>query len=423
MTGITIRSENISSPDFSDSIGKNSYLNYSFQTSQYSPVCSIKTIISNEIPVQELENDSTLVQEADFADYISGVAYSVRCVRDNVTIDGPALVTMAVSHDWVLDNSPYIMPHDRFIVGGEDANGSFIQYCTQFNYSDPANNLDYYTVTSPTAFNLSGLYIKQYNASLSIADSGMKIIDPADPSVYYTNSAVIAVDSDWVLWNSPGIWSSLYEPVTVLHTDDDGNGEVLNATHLYYDPDSNLDIFTADSPHGLSEFTLATAGKYGNPLQLLYLSVLSRVSPPAVPTSKPASHPNNYAGGGGGGGGSYSGDASLVTSPPSSSGSTSPSALSAPGTNSEGALSSSGLNSPEEPGNTAKAPYVAPPNQVTTLGATVPKNQPGVNVGGVFVQIPNSSVFTLFIEAAAMISVVLIVVFSTFIRYRRKEKE
>ncbi len=53
----------------------------------------------------------------------------------------------------------------------------------------------------------------------------------------------------------------------------------------------------------------------------------------------------------------------------------------------------------------------------------MPKNPAGVNVGGVFVQIPNSSVFTLFIEAAAMISVVLIVVFSTFTRYRRKDKD
>jgi hypothetical protein len=38
-------------------------------------------------------------------------------------------------------------------------------------------------------------------------------------------------------------------------------------------------------------------------------------------------------------------------------------------------------------------------------------------------QAPGSSIYTLLIEAAAMVSVILIVVFSVSMRYRRREKD
>ena len=328
---------------------------------------------------------------------------------------------MSVSHDWIVRNSPYVSPHNRFKVGTEDINGNFIPYDTRFKFSDPISNLDYYTVTNPAAFNLSNLYLQQNNASLSLEDSRLKIIDPADPGILYSNTATIAVDSDWVGWNDPGIWNSLYEPVTILHIDDNGNGEVLNTTHLYYDPGKNLDVFAADSPRGLSEFALTTVSRSGNPLQLLYLSVLSRVSSTTASTPKSNAAPSYGGGGGGGGGGSYGGSGNAVT--PSSPGvPAAPAVAPASVQDSAGTSQPPADNQPQiqgQPVQPTRRPY-APAATSTVLPS---RTSSGVNVGGVFVPIPNSSVFSLFIEAAAMISVVIIVVFTTFTRYRRKEKD
>ena len=251
------------------------------------------------------------------------------------------------------------MPHDRFIVGSKDETGISFLITPNLNILIRSNNPDYYSITSPTAFNLSDLYIKQYNASLSLSDSGMKIIDPADPGIFYANSAIIAVDSDWVEWNNPGIWETLYEPVTILHIDDNGNGEVLNTTHLYYDPEKNLDVFDADSPDGLSEFALATVSRSGNPLQLLYLSILSRVSPSSVnaKTQKPFGKL-----GGGGGGKLQRGckPCDIIIPIPDQ---LHHQAHLLPVQIRQVHSSSPGLNSPAEPGNSAKAPYVAVPKR------------------------------------------------------------
>ncbi|HTY15496.1 MAG TPA: PKD domain-containing protein, partial [Methanoregulaceae archaeon] len=420
ITDLIIKSGDITSPGFTDEIGKQSWVNYSFEVAGWDPNCSLETIIYNDISPEERQYDNNLVQLADFGDFISGIAYATQCVKTNISHTNPATITMSVSHSWVLRNSQYNSQQDRFTIGTKDANGNFIPYNTQFKFSDTANNLDYYTVNNDTAFNFSSLFIKQYNASLSLADSQMKIIDPADPGIFYGNSIVIAVDSDWVRWNDPGIWDTLYEPVTILHVDDNGNGEVLNTTHLYYDPEKDLDVFTADSPHGLSEFTLVSVGKYTNPLQLLYLSILSRVSPATTSAPKPKAAPPSY-GGGGGGSGSYGGSGNTVTSS-SPAEPAAPVAATASGPGSAGAQQSQEIvNSPAQE-HSVQQP-ASPSGPVVTNNVLPSKTQPGANVGGIVVPIPNSSVFSMFIETAAMISVVLIVVFSTYTRYRRKEKD
>jgi beta propeller repeat protein len=418
---IDLFSENITSIEFDDKISNNSWFNYSFQNDDYSPDCSIETRIFKNITQEEFSRYLEIIELAHYADNVAGVAYATRCDKNNITETGPATITMSVSHEWIVKNSQYISPHDRFMVGTEDINGNFIPFNTQFKFSDTVNNLDYYIITNQTAFNLSNLFIRQFNSSLSLEDSGMKIIDPTDPGLLYASSALIAVDSDWVKWNNPTRWDTLYEPVTILHIDDNGNGEVLNTTHLYYDPVKNLDVFKADSPNGLSEFALTTVSRSGNPLQLLYLSVLNRVAPPAAGISKSNNPQVSYGGGGGGGSGSYGGSGNTVT-PSSSVGSAEQSATPAPDSGTAGSPSSPALSESVAPDNPAP-PAQGTPQPVSTNNAVPSKTPAGPNVGGFVVPIPNSSVFSLFIEAAAMISVVLIVVFSTFTRYRRKEKD
>jgi beta propeller repeat protein len=421
LSSMKVISSDISPPVLNGLSGTGSWINVSSEINNYNPHSALSMVISNQPTTEDTKKLTSVIWNNRYADTVNAVACIADFTFENTTNTGPAMITMAVSHDWVVKNSQFIMPIDRFRVGGYDSGGNFIPYDTNFDHSDPVNNLYYYTVSYQAVFNISDLHLIQYNGSLSLNDSRMSIIYPNDPTVIFTNQIMIAVDANWVNWNNPMIWSSLFEPVTILHIDDNGNGEVLNTTHIYYDPEKNLDVFEADSPQGLSEFALTTVTRSGNPLQLLYLSVLNRVSPSSAPTTKPKSPSVSYGGGGGGGSGSYGGSGNTVT-PSSAAESAAPSATSAPGSGSTESQSSPALSDNVVPDNPAP-PIEGTPQPVSTDNAMPSKAPAGSGVGGFVVPIPNSSVFSLFIEAAAMISVVLIVVFSTFTRYRRKEKD
>jgi hypothetical protein len=182
---------------------------------------------------------------------------------------------------------------------------------------------------------------------------------------------------------------------------------VLDTKFLYYDPVKDVDVFQAYSPHGLSEFALASVFTAGNPLQLLYLSAMSRVSPSATPASKPKNSPVSYSGGGGGG--SYGGSGNIVDSSPSTD-SPAPSATNVPGPQAPSA-------SPVQ-GNPPVSSNLPPPPTVAFQGNSelIPSSVVAPSQG------PGVSIFTVFIEAAAAVSVFLLVVFSVYTRYRQKEK-
>jgi hypothetical protein len=87
--------------------------------------------------------------------------------------------------------------------------------------------------------------------------------------------------------------------IGIIRIGDDGASEVLPTRYLYSDPVTNLDYFEADSPNGLSKFTIAGLSYAGNPFQLLTLFWTSHFGNTGSSGSS--------SGGGGGGGGSGGG--------------------------------------------------------------------------------------------------------------------
>jgi beta propeller repeat protein len=227
--------------------------------------------------------------------------------------------------------------------------------------------------------------------SVQITSSG---IEPANNVTLH-----FSVNSSWV--EEKGGRESVY----VLRKANDGGLEVLPTTFLGNNSDENMDYFKADSPHGLSTFVISSLHGSGNPLQLFYLSVSTRIAPPA----------NAGGGGGGGGGGSYGGSGNQVTSTsqPESTGSQSGTAKDgSPADNTQGQNGQSNSLSSES-ASLREAP-VNPVAQVSNAPAANPPLLPPQ---------PTNSIFSMLIEAAAMVSVILIVVFSVSLRYRQREKE
>ena len=300
---IITTSEDISSPEFSDMIGPNSWVNYTFVTPQYYPDGSIKTVIANEITSEEHEKFNVSVQSADYGDYVSGIAYSVQCIENNMSVSGPATIVMSVPHEWVIKNSNYVDVYDRFKVQQMNPDGSFKSLTTIFSFKNATDNRDYYTVTSNDGIDLDRLYVPVVG-NLTQSDARINLISP--PGSIYANPTTITlgIDSDWVANNNLGGLASVYDPVEIIRVDDLGTIEVLKTQFLYYDEAWDVDVFSGNSPNGLSQFTLTTVGHYTNPLQMLYLSLSARVTPHA-----PTSNSNT-----GGGGGSYGGSGNLVTS-------------------------------------------------------------------------------------------------------------
>jgi hypothetical protein len=77
------------------------------------------------------------------------------------------------------------------------------------------------------------------------------------------------------------------DSIHVIRIGDDGTGEVLNTTFIGHDPIRNVDLFKAESPHGLSTFGLASLSKSGNIPQLVNLVISG------------AAHASGVGGGGG----------------------------------------------------------------------------------------------------------------------------
>lgn len=61
------------------------------------------------------------------------------------------------------------------------------------------------------------------------------------------------------------------DSIRVIRVAEDGSGEILTTEFLYHDPETNLDYFRAESPHGFSTFGVVTVSKAGNPIQILFL--------------------------------------------------------------------------------------------------------------------------------------------------------
>lgn len=182
------------------------------------------------------------------------------------------------------------------------------------------------------------------------------------------------------------------DTVRILRAGEDGAVDILNTTFAGIDPVTNIEYFRAESPKGLSSFTLATLTGTGNPLQLAYLSVSSRVS----------------AGGGGGGIGI---GGNPTPSPVAEEQKFEPE-------NKEEPIGGSISETSE-----SIQPESTPGYQVTPSPPGLPGQPHGATdeVIAATSQTPGTSIFTALVQGSAIVSVVLIVLFSIYVRYRKQE--
>ena len=313
MAEIQILSDQISPPGPGGLIGNYSAAFYSVTLPGYYSEGTIENAVSQEIPRDEFLKYQQTISSSDFpADTImdpADVAYILYCKKNNIAEIGPATVTMMVSHQWVIKDHFSIARLDAQGQPQNDQYGRLITMNSSFLSEDPGNHLYYYEINEPDGIDLSNIAVPVYNRSLTPDGARIQLVSPSVSPGTTPVDVVLSVDSDWVEWNYPNQyhWTNGYEPIVIIRIDDSGIGEVLDTTFRSHNETRNIDVFCGESPHGLSEFALAKTSMSGNPLQLLYLSLSSRVTP-----SPPIN--SNTGGGGGGGGGSYGGSGNQVTS-------------------------------------------------------------------------------------------------------------
>lgn len=185
------------------------------------------------------------------------------------------------------------------------------------------------------------------------------------------------------------------DTVKILRIGDDGTAGVLNTTFAGLDPTAKTEYFRAESPGGLSSFTLATLTGTGNPLQMAYLSVSNRV-------------------GGAGGGGGYGGSGNPTPSPVTEEQKSQPAKTEAPSEEQP-----TGASMPTPPGPAPRIQETPP----APTGLPGEQQQAGAPVDAIAAtsQAPGTSIFTLVMQGGAMVSVVLIVVVSVYARYRKQD--
>ena len=389
-------------------IGVDASGNFSFNLDEYLPESEITTKFTREYSADEYQNLLSTLNSGTYfsANSINSIACILHTIKKNLEVPGPVRINMSVSHEWVVSNSQFIDPHDRFVLETTDSDNSYIPLDTRFIYENSTEMRDYFIVSNPSGIDLTKIWVPVFNSSLYPEDIKLALVSPLGTSSM-PDSIMISVDSDWVTWNKPYQWNSVYEPVVILNIDDYGVGEVLNTSYLGYDPIKGVDVFQAYSPYGLSEFALTTVSNPGNPLQMLYLSVSARVTPPS-----PTGNLNTGGGGGGGGGGgSYGGGGNQVTpasEPDTSKGSQQVTAQ-------EGVSGTSGSNTGQS--NSFSTESVSPGQPLANPVAQVSK-APAANPPAIPPQ-PTNSIFTMLIEAAAIVSIFVLVVVSVYIRNRK----
>jgi beta propeller repeat protein len=406
LTGIDITSRDLGSPLFDDTVGREAFTNISVEIPTYSPDCSIETVINSQIPEDEYEKLVRAVWDEQYAGGVTGTAYIVRCIKKNLTETGPATITMGVGHAWLEEHSPYVSPHDRFKVRMVHENNTYTELDTKFLSENVNPGLNYYSVTADEAIDPGKLWVVVWNSSLNLEDAHISMVSPINPGTTISTPIVLSVDSGWVTNNTVNEWQYIDEPVTIIRIDDAGNSEILATKFLYYDPVKDVDVFQGDSPHGLSEFALVTVNNPGNPLQMLYLSVANRANP-SIPTG------NLNPGGSGGGGGNYGGSGNQVTStsePDTSKGGQSETAHEM--TSGE-SLSNNGESAPKSQESVFSSP---PNNNPVPQASQVPVANPPV-----LPPQPTNSIFSMIIEAAAIVSIFVLVVFSVYMRNRKQD--
>jgi len=411
LTLLQIETNDFSLQSPESTAGFNASGNFSFNLAGYYPDSELTTKITREYSPDEYQNLLTTLNRGTYfsANSINSIAFILHTAKKNLEVPGPAIINMSVSHNWVVSNSQFVEPTERFVLETTDSNNSFIPLDTSFLYENSTEMRDYFIVHNPSGIDLTKIWVPVFNSSLNPEDIKLALVSPVVTNSM-PDSVTISVDSDWVTWNKPYQWNSVYEPVVILRIDDNGVGEVLNTSYLGYDPLDGVDVFQAYSPYGLSEFALTTVSNPGNPLQMLYLSVSARVPPPS-PTSN--SNTAGGGGGGGGGGGSYGGSGNQLTS---SSTSESPKGTQS-GTVQEVTSGAPLTNNGQSGSQSQESVSSGPPsdNPVPQASKAPAANPP------VLPPQPTNSIFAMLVEAAAIVSIFVLVVFSVYMRSRKQD--
>jgi PKD repeat protein len=153
-TGVHLVTEEITpSTGFSGDIGTNASFNYSIDLSSYPCSAILSTKIWDGIIT---EYDTKLWQIASGnvpPAFPVGTAYSAKITKTNFPSGTPAKIHMSVNSSW----NPSIFGEYVFIWRVADDGNSGQILPTNYLYTDPVNNLDYFEADSPLGFSTFGI--------------------------------------------------------------------------------------------------------------------------------------------------------------------------------------------------------------------------------------------------------------------------
>jgi PKD repeat protein len=156
LTGVHLVSEEISpSPGVSGDIGTKPSFNYSIYLSSYPCNAIISTKIWNGV-IPETDTKFRLIASGNVPPAVPvGTAYTAKITRTNFPPGTPVKLHMSVDSSWngLLSGGP----GDMFIWRISDDGNSGQILPTNYRYTDPVNNLDYYEADSPLGLSTFGI--------------------------------------------------------------------------------------------------------------------------------------------------------------------------------------------------------------------------------------------------------------------------
>jgi beta propeller repeat protein len=235
----------------SEALGQDGIIQIGLDSQYYSQNGSISLITWENMTPLDLEAAKQAWFNMTIGD-VTGGAYTAEFIKNGIGQTGPATIRMAVNSSWITEQEPlYGMEIDS------DPQGANVYVDGVFKGVTP-------TVIAGTT---AGSY------KLEVTKNG-----------YNDIARTVSLGG-----------------IRIIRIGDDGISEVLPTRYLYSDPGKNLDYFEADSPDGLSKFSVVGLSYSGNPFQLLVLSITRYLT--------------GGGGGGGGGGGSSSSGSTIAATP------------------------------------------------------------------------------------------------------------
>lgn len=184
LTGVILTSNDILPAGFSETTGSQSSINYTLDLTRYPKDGTMNTQIWEGALISDLEN-FRIVGHGSGWSHILGTAYTMKFSRTHFSPSSPATLFFNVNSTWVADNLG--RAHMYLIRIGDNGNGEVLP--TEYLYSDPVTNLDYFKVVSPRGLSTFGLVQLAGSGNLfqlitlSVADEGGADVNSPKASV------------------------------------------------------------------------------------------------------------------------------------------------------------------------------------------------------------------------------------------------